>query len=420
MLKKITRTHAEMLTLASRAGFYVHRLRTEKITKQVVVAVAAFALVLQLTAGVFPFASTTANAIGDDNIVRNGVTSKEELLAVYDSGTDGAGHNDIKQIYSQFGISRQDLANGTIGSYKTNDFNGQIKSIGRVNHPNSGRSAVQIQETGTTIYTGPYLDNANSKPFVMSALIGKRSIDGQWFAITLNCGNIVYTVTPPPLPKPVPAECTSLSAIRSNRTSFRFETKYATGSDIFKSVTYVVTDATGAEVSRSSSATYTQTKAGTYTVKAIVNVTDAAGGAKEITSDGCVTQITVLPAATGSSTAPKKCTIEGKETLSETNPNCKVAEKCTVTGKEELNADSVDCVAPTPAATKPMCTIAGKENLEATSPSCVVESTTKPATLPQTGLGEDILKVVGLGSLIASVGYYAASRRDLLSAFLNQ
>ncbi|MDB5186862.1 MAG: hypothetical protein JWM07_334, partial [Candidatus Saccharibacteria bacterium] len=94
------------------------RIGAKKIAKISVASVASLALVLQLTAGVFPFASTNVQALGDDNIVRNGVTSKEQMLAVYDSGTDGAGHYDIQQIYSHFGVSRQDIANATVGSYK--------------------------------------------------------------------------------------------------------------------------------------------------------------------------------------------------------------------------------------------------------------------------------------------------------------
>lgn len=453
MLKKFKQARDRISTLARRAGFYTRRLRAEKVSKQVVTSVAAFALVLQLTAGAFPFASTTVGAVGDDDIVRGGVTSKQDLLAKYDRNSDGGGHNDIQQIYSHFGVSRQDIANATMGSYKTNDFNGQLKTIGRSNWPNSGRTAVSVDGASTTIYTGPFLDKANTKPFNMPALIGKRSADGQWFAITLNCGNIVYAVTPKPLPKPVSAVCTSMTATRTNRTSFKFATKYTTGTDKFKSITYVISDATGKEIARTSSSTYTQTKAGTYTVKAIVNVTDAAGKSKTISSDACRAQFTVLPAATGSSTSPKKCTIQGKEHLSETSRECK-EDKCTITGKTHLDASDADCVdvcedddrsndtskcdvpcddtsgndSPSdnpnckeePVAVTPMCTIQGKTHLEESSPRCVEDAKTPPAALPETGLGEDLLKLTGLGSIIASVGYYVASRRGLLDALMNR
>lgn len=383
-------------------GFYFRRLRVERVSKVVVASVAAFAMVLQLTAGVFPFASTAVQAIGDDNIIRNGITSKQQLLAIYDSGTDGAGHNDIKQIYTHFGVSRQDLATATVGSYKTNDFNGQLKTIGRSNFPNSGRTAVAVEGAGTSIYAGPFLDNtgnnANSTPYDMPALIGKRSVDGQWFAITLNCGNIVYAVTPPPLPKPVPGVCTSVTVTRTSRTNVTFKTNYTLGDDKLTSLIYVVSDAAGTEIDRSSSSSYTQMKAGTYTVQAIVNVTDSQGHAKALTSAGCTASFTVKEPVTPVSTVPK----------------------CPIVGKENLDKTSVDCKE-TPVTV--MCPIVGKENLPKASPDCVeIVATTppKPAELPKTGLGEDIMKVTGLGSIIASVGYYVASRRGLLNAFLNR
>jgi hypothetical protein len=441
MVKKFKQAQNKIITLARRAGFYARRLRAEKITKRAVMSVAVFALVLQLTAGAFPFAGTTVGAVGDDNIVRGGITSKEDLLAMYDRNSDSGGHSDIKQIYSHFGVSRQDIANSTMGTYKTNDFNGQLKTIGRTNWPNSGRTEVAVEGASTSIYTGPFLDNANSKAFVMPALIGKRSADGQWFAVTLNCGNIVYSVTPPPLPKPVAAVCTSLSATRTGRSNFKFTTRYTSGSDTVKNVTYVISDANGKEIARTTNSTYTQTKAGTYTVKAIVNVTDAEGKQKTISSDACRAQITVPPAATGSSTSPKRCTIPGKENLSATDPDCKEVAKCTIAGKEDLDAtdpnckedamctvvgrenlpaDDPACVEPAPAVTTPKCTVTGKTDLDAASPNCVEDRTAPPARLPETGLGEDILKFTGLGSLIASIGYYVASRRGLMSVLMNR
>jgi hypothetical protein len=383
-----------------KVGFYANRLRKERVTKVLAAATASLALVLQLTVGVLPFTSTPVGAVGDDNIIRGGITSKADLLAMYDSGSDNSGHTDIKQIYTHFGISRQDIVNSTMGSYKTNDFGGQIKSIGRTNWPNAGRSAVQVADSSTTVYTGPFLDNANAKAFTMPALIGKRSIDGQWFGVTLNCGNIVYTVTPPPAPKPVPAVCTSMTATRTSRTNYKFKTEYTLGTDKLKSITYVVTDESGTEVSRSTSAAYTQSTAGTYSVKAIIKVTDAAGTEKTLADDDCNATFTISPPATPISTAPKPCP---------------------VVGKENLPASSADCkeVVPTE-----MCPIVGKENLPKNSPDCVEVVTpvapTPPAELPKTGLADDVMKVTGLGSVITAIGYYAASRRGLLSAFLSR
>ena len=368
-----------MKNVMKRIGFYANRLRKENVTKVIAASAASLALVLQLTVGVLPFTGTTVSATGDDNIIRNGISSKEELLAMYDSGSDNAGHTDIKQIYTHFGITRQDIANSTMGSYKTNDFNGQIKSIGRTNWPNAGRTAVQVTDSSTTVYTGPFLDNANSQAFTMPALIGKRSVDGQWFGVTLNCGNIVYTVTPPPVPVPTPpapkptpiARCDSMSVAQISRTEFEFSSRYTAENVTYKSTEYVVTNDAAQVIARTANTRYVQETPGTYTVQAYITFIED-GKEKVVTAVNCADKFTV---------------------------------KAVVT----------------PVATVPKCEVPGKEHLPKNSPDCVVTPVaTPPQELPKTGLGEDLLKVTGVGSLIAAIGYYAASRRGLLSAFLNQ
>lgn len=370
---------AAMKNLTRKFGFYTRRLRQEKLTKIVAASMASLALVLQLTVGVFPFTSTPVGATGDDNIIRGGISSKEDLLSMYDSNTDGSGHNDIKDIYTYFGVTRQDIANATVGSYKTNDFQGNLKTLGRTNWPNAGRTTVKVNST-TTVYTGPFLDNANSQAFTMPALIGKRSADGQWFAVTLNCGNIVYSVppakpTPPaPTPKPTPvpvSSCDSLKVVQLSRTEFEFATRFTAQNITQKSTEYVITNDAGQVIARTPNTQYVQATPGTYMVQAYVTFVD-----------------------------------NGKETVV-TSPDCAAS-------------FTVKAVV-TPVATTPMCEVIGKENLPKNSPDCVVPVVTKPVQeLPKTGLGEDILKVTGVGSLIAAVGYYGASRRSLLSAFLSR
>jgi hypothetical protein len=376
MIKTAITNLMQKTFFAKELGFYIRRLHRENVTKVITASVASLALVLQLTIGILPFTSTPVGAVGDDNLIRNGVSSKEELLAIYDSGSDNGGHNDIKQIYTHFGVSRQDLANATIGSYKTNDFNGQIKTVGRTNWPNAGRTAVAVTNSSTTVYTGPYLDNANSQAFVMPALVGKRSIDGQWFAITLNCGNVVYTVPPPPVPQPL-YTCDSLRVTKVGRTEFSFTTKYTAENVTFKSITYVITNEAGQEIARTTDSHYVQETPGTYTVNAHVTVIDN-GQEKTVTDQDCSDTFTVKAIVTPISTVPTP--------------------KCDIPGKERLPANSPDCVVT----------------------SVVVQPKSAPVELPKTGLSEDIMKVFGLGSLIASTGYYAASRRGLLSAFLNR
>ncbi|MET0980049.1 MAG: hypothetical protein ABWX90_02235, partial [Candidatus Saccharimonadales bacterium] len=67
-----------MRNVMKKFGFYAKRLRKENVTKVVAASAASLALVLQLTVGLLPFTGTAVNAAGDDNIIRNGISSKEE------------------------------------------------------------------------------------------------------------------------------------------------------------------------------------------------------------------------------------------------------------------------------------------------------------------------------------------------------
>lgn len=454
-------------------GFYAKRLRKENITKLFIAVSASLALILQLATGVLPFLSADANATGSDNIISQGATSKSDLLAIYDRGTDGAGHSDIKQIYTAMGVSRQDLANGTMGTYYTNDFNGKLKTLGRTNWPNIGRTQLAIPGAQTTVYTGPFLDGYNNIKYPMNALIGKRSVDGQWFAITMNCGNIVY-VTPPTPPKPAAPKpiytCDSLTVTPIDRTTVKFDTKYTVTNATFKSVTYVVRNASGDEISRSSSATYKQATEGKYTVEAIVTAT-VSGQDKTATSADCKASFTIAKEKTPAVAITK--TVDGvKSKTVEVNQEFTYQLHVTNTGDADLTNAVVTDTAPNGVTlvradvgtisgntwTNTIATLKAGESkdfkLVAKVPSsttgsmvntaCVTSSqlpgtkpcdtatvnvTVPPAApaapatptkLPHTGLGSTLSATFGLGSVIAMAGYYIASRRSLFSAFIGQ
>lgn len=468
MFQKNTATVTQKPTLLRQLSFYVHRLRKEKVTKVVAASVASLALVLQLTAGVFPLSGDTAQAAGNDNIVRNGVNSKAEMLAVYDRNSDGAGHNDIKAIYTHFGVTRQDIANSTMGSYKSNDFNGQLKTIGRTNWANTGRTAVKVNST-TTVYTGPFLNGDNNRPIVQKALIGKRAVDGKWFAITLDCGNIVY-VDMPQKPKPTPkpaAVCTSLSINSITRTSFKLNARAAKSDGATISAYRYVITKNGAEVldrnvattGTSSSINYTAEAAGDYVARVTVQTSV---GAK--TSDDCVKRFTVKPIVVNVGVEKiEVCDLDTMEPITinkddyDSSIHSKDMEDCVrdedvcvpgeedrITGDNNSVDDSGDTpddsdgrvdrdnsgtgsvddnCDETPVVNTEDCPVPGKENLSANSPDCEEDIVVTPAPtqeLPKTGLGEDVMKVAGLGSIIASIGYYVASRRGLLTAMLER
>lgn len=90
---------------------------------------------------------------------------------------------------------------------------------------------------------------------------------------------------PPEPPKPK-YTCDSLTVNKLERTKFEFTTAYTVQNATFKNVTYVVRNASGAEIYRGTNNVYTQTTPGAYTVQAIVTVT-VDGKDKEVTSDKC-------------------------------------------------------------------------------------------------------------------------------------
>jgi len=175
--------------------------------------------------------------------------------------------------------------------------------------------------------------------------------------------------------------CKALGITVVDRTHFKFSTSYSVQNATFKSVTYVIKDANGKTIDTKTSTSangalaYTQPTAGKYTVQATVTVT-VNGQTKTATSTGCKGDFEV-PAL------PSDITV------------CELATKKTITIKEndfdasKHSKDLNDC----------------KETPPTTPPT--------PPELPHTGIGENIVALTGLGALIASAGYYVASRRAL-------
>lgn len=238
------KTWRRVLRALQQTKFYWQRLRGERLTKSLAIGVAVFALVVQSFALIQPDTAQAAVSDPNDNIIYQGAANKAELIAIYDTGRDSAGHADIKQIYSAMGITREDLLNATEGTYYTDDFNGQIKTLGRMDWKQANRQPLSIPGASTPIYTGGFLEGYNAKHYPMKALIGKRTVDGQWFAITLDCGNIVY-VTPPVVPVKKISVCRPGTGVINIREDERQAGDVAVDSELCKPkpVTPIVTPA---------------------------------------------------------------------------------------------------------------------------------------------------------------------------------
>ena len=313
MFRKLVSNLAFSPALVGQLGFYARRLRKEETTRRAGLIFIALSLVVQSFAVFTP--PETANAANADNIIYSGIRNKEDLLAIYDRGSDSAGRSDIREIYAQFGITRADIAGMHVGSYNTGDFNGQIKSVGRSDAGVSYRYPVKVANSSTTVYTGGFT-GTHGKSWPMPALIGTRSIDGAWFAITLDCGNPVYVVPPPPVKQPT-AACASLNVISLNRNSIRM-TASATANDgaTIAGYTYVIKDSKGAVIlnkhvaSDQADSTLDQSalKDGSYTVQvtASTSLGEKSGG-------DCIKNLSVSP--------EPRCIVN--TALVESSPECK-------------------------------------------------------------------------------------------------
>lgn len=268
--------------LIGQLGFYAKRLRKEETTRRVGLIFVVLALVVQSFAVFSP--AESANAANPDAIIYNSMANKQELLTIYDRNNDGAGRTDIQQVYSRVGISRNDIVNAQEAYFNTGDFGGKLQFVGRTNTGDQGRYPLDVPGSSTGIYSGRWLD----QPMTLKAVIGKRAVDGGWFAIMLYCGNPVYVSLPPPPPVPV-ANCSGLTITPISRTSFRLtgESSVSGGATV-SGYRYIVTDAKGAE-------TYNQ-----FTPSTALSTSTTV----DLPKDGSYTSTVIVTTSTGDKTGP--------------------------------------------------------------------------------------------------------------------
>lgn len=321
MFRQIVSNLSFSPALVGQLGFYAKRLRKEEATRRIGLIFTALALVVQSFAVFSP--PESANAASGNNVIYGGIKDKNDLLSIYDQNRDSAGHTDIQQIYSYFGITRQDIVNGNVTTFNSRDQNLSIRSVGRSTYAWQ-RDPHAIPGTNTTVYES-LLYQFDSTPWTKehgssyTALVGKRASDGQWFAIMFGCGNPAYITLPPPPPQPA-AACTSLKVTPISRTKFTFTAKSSKSNGAtISGYTYVIKNSGGATVhtqnvnstDTTNSFTHDFTKDGSYTVT--VTVKTSVG---EKTDPNCQQPLTVTP--------EPRCPLNPD--LVQSNPDCKPCE----------------------------------------------------------------------------------------------
>lgn len=206
-------------------------------------------------------------------------------------------------------------------------------------------------------------------------LYANITVNGKTTPVTSSgCTANITVAQAPPTPE---YTCNSLTVTPIDSTHFKFSTDYTVTNATFKGVSYIVRDASGNQLADITGDTYAQNNPGTYSVQAYVTV-DVNGQEKTVTSDACKQQFTVVPP-----TMVQVCNPATGQTI-------------TVNQSEAGNYKPVGDVA------------------------CQPTTPPTPPELPHTGPADIIGGTVGIGALIAAIGYYVASRRGLLAELLGQ
>lgn len=279
MFRKIVSNLPFSPALVGQLSFYARRLRKEETTRRAGLIVTVLALVFQSFAVFSP--PEAANASSPADLIPGGVASKEAFLNHYDNNT-----NRIKGLFTSLGITRAELTNST---------NGTIKKAGVAGKYNWARTSLYSYGQGersytfntgggdATFYYRPLSLTADNPPY--KVLVGHSAKFG-WFAIKLDCGNLI-TKTPPPQPKPQ-VVCDDLAITRLSPIRFRMTAKASTknGATI-KGYTFAI--AHGGKTiqekkntsAKSSSIEYQNNDAGTYNVSVTVRSSEG----PEVSSD---------------------------------------------------------------------------------------------------------------------------------------
>lgn len=400
----------------------------------VALGLATFGLV-QLNA----HATDDARDCSTNSIIQCGAMTTAEFTQKYNQNPNG----DLQQIYAHYGINPAAIASAKEGVAQSD---GQIIVDGRVvatGARSMGRHSLRPGAENTVVINGKtYYERAHLT--VTLQVWAFFDNNGQFIgAIAKSCGNPIWGT-----PTPAPAiACQALQVAEVSRTqrTFTATTTQPTGGATATGYTFDFGDNTTATTT-SASTSHTYAQAGTYTAKVTVHSTigDKTGPAcqaqvtieeqpvaacKDLTatlSDRTHYSLTASATVTNATVDKYHFVItdqSGKTVVDQETTNATLTGElqpgtytAKVTAETSLGDRSGDNCAASFTIEQPPCTVPGKEQYPAGSPECAQT----PPTMPQTGAGSGLASILGLGSLVTAISYYAISRRNLLNAFLNR
>jgi uncharacterized repeat protein (TIGR01451 family) len=343
MFRKIVSNLPFSSALVGQLSFYAKRLRKEELTRRLGLIFTALAIAVQSLAVIAPPEAT--NAASPADFVSGGVANKAQFLAHYDKNT-----NRIQGLFNHLGITRDEIVAMRPGAIRANEVAGKFNwSRVSLYSAAQGQHRVVLPSGADFFYRPLALTQEGSLPY---PIIEGHSARQGWFAIKLDCANLITnsgpkpapTLPPPPAPAPPPpvramcavpgkeslpagdpnckldpvAACSALDASIVNRTllSLSGKSSVANGATV-SGYNFVIKDANGTVVKTipvSSSqlavaAPSTElTKAGNYTVSLAV----ATSVGEKTDATNCVKAFTIVP--------PKMCQYNPK--IEEKDPEC--------------------------------------------------------------------------------------------------
>jgi len=202
MFRKIVSNLPFSSSLVGQLSFYAKRLRKEELTRRLGLIFTALAIAVQSLAVISP--PTATNAASAADFISGGVANKAQFLKHYDNNT-----NRIKGLFNHLGITRDEIAAMKPGSIKAGEVPGKF-NWARVSLYSAAQGEKRVViPSGADFYYRPLrLTKEGSLPY---PIIEGHSARQGWFAIKLDCGNLITNSGPkpvPPAPAPVTPKCT--------------------------------------------------------------------------------------------------------------------------------------------------------------------------------------------------------------------
>ena len=424
------------------------------VRKRLYMALAAFAVVLGGVLMLSVFGGTSQAALPrdcDNNaIIKCGAVDVNELKNKYNSQAD------LKNIYAHYGVSAGMLDGAQMGEVHKD---GRVTVGGRTvatGASSIGRQNIFSGSTKINIAGNEYYETPNSSAFRSQSITAFVFLDGNGefvAAILTSCGNPVRGVKVH-VPKPS-YKCVSLTGDKINRNTYKF-TATATAENGATIVGYRYDFGDGkSETSQSNIINHTYAQPGEYVAKVVVDV-KVGDQIKQVTDNKCQVKVPVKSEAAyacESLTArvikkedrsyafDLKYTTSGDATLQKVDFDFGDGQ-----GRQGVTPDQLGSVThayPSSGSYTAKATLyfqTGEEGQAVKTDDCQVaieigqemcphnpslpvgDARCAPAVpeLPKTGPMDFISGGLGIGALVASAGYWYASRRGLLDAWLSR